>query len=463
MRAKCGKEAVKPGEIPIHARREARKQANLNAFCWGVGNGLLSTTLIVYLIRDLCEGWSGAAIGTAIAWIVAAPRLLGTLRLTAPFLIARSGNRKLFCIVAYLLAPPILATIPLVMPSLISVAHETGRINPVLGFLIAVWCLHHVCEYFGTIALWSWYGDLIGMRIRGRFVGRREASLIAGQTLGYLAAGLYTYFTVEALPADAPRWKAYLLPCGCGVLFSTLAVVPLCFIPDIMLRKADGRGNPESPCIAAGGVYDALYRFIRLPRDVPGFAALFVFGCWLQAAIGLTQAAQYRFGMTVLGVSMLFALAQAETTRVGQWALGGRVGRWIDRFGAGPVVGFSLFLAASGSLFYAIADEESWYLIFGAAIAWIFWVGVNVGITGTLLNIAPADRRAECFALYFAATTLTLALTTLLGGYADDRLRAVAVELPVYGAISYERLSFLLSWAMRVAAIPLFLWAIRRC
>lgn len=440
-------------EIPIVHRRAARRLFSLNAFIWGVGNGLLSTALIVYLIRDICRGEPEAAVGTTVAWLIAAPRIAGLLRLLVPVLIDRCSRRKNFCTAMYLLSACVLATIPRLMPDLVPGSLESGDTGRILFFLVLVWCLYHLCEYMGMVALYAWMADLVPERFRGRFLGVREACLIAGQMLGFLTAGLYTYWTVETMTQDVPafpRWHAYLLPTWYGVGFFLAAVLPLLFVPEIPWRRGEQ------------GLRKRLRQLIE-PLSLPGFLPLLLFGCWLQAAIGLTQSAQYRFQIYVLGVSMLVSLGREGTTRLGQFFLGPTMGRWIDRFGAAPTVSLTLALAASGSLFYFIAEKESWWLVFGAAGCWIFWVGVNIGLSSTVLAIASSESRSSALALYYTATTLSLALFTLLGGALDDRLRDVCLAWwPGAEPITYQRLSFLIGFTLRLAAIPLFLWAVRR-
>jgi MFS family permease len=107
---------------------------------------------------------------------------------------------------------------------------------------------------------------------------------------------------------------------------------------------------------------------------------------------------------------------------------------------------WSLFVVSFGSLFYAAAEKSTWWLVLGAAILWIFWVGVNIGISKTILDLSPPTDRAAYFALYFAATTLTLALSTLFGGY-------------FFADTAFDRFSFVLSWILRLLAIPL-LWCV---
>lgn len=419
----------------LKRNRAARRSLYQNAFFWGLGNGLFSTAMVVYLIRDICRGEPREAVAVTIAWILAAPRIAGVLRLFVPTLIDRWGNRKRFCITHYALAPLILAGIPLLLPVFVQHSHATGRVVPVLAMLVLFWCSYHLVEYFGTVALCSWYGDLVPSRIRGRFLGVRDAWMIAGQTIAFLIAGLYTYFIVEALPKGSPlRWEAYLKPTFCGVVFCLLSVLPLLQIPEIAWKK-----RSESFAIVLKNLF--------APFQNRRFAGFVFFGCWLQFCIGLTQSVQYRYEIFFLAVPMLGNLSRQTLTRIGQWAIGPTAGKISDRLGTLPVMSVCLVIVAGGSLFYYFARPETWFLIFGAAIVWVFWVGVNIGIWKTVLDFASPGENASYLAVYMTLSTLTLALSTLLGGHV----------IPSGIPRDAEQASFLLSFVLRLCAVPILL------
>jgi hypothetical protein len=146
--------------------RRAMTLANFNAGLWATGNGLVSTTLVFYLAVEL-----GAA-GLAASFVLAAPRFAGVLRLGVPALMARLKARKLLCVGSYALSSLVLCLVP-------TAAAFEGRASAgvAIGVLVSAWCLYHLTEFCGTVTLWSWLGDLMPPRIRGRLIGRREAWL----------------------------------------------------------------------------------------------------------------------------------------------------------------------------------------------------------------------------------------------------------------------------------------------
>jgi hypothetical protein len=118
-----------------------------NAAVWAIGNGLASTTLVVYLAREL----HAERLGLGIGLIVAASQMAGLLRLGAPALIEQVGGRKRFCLAAFLLSAALLLALPW--------ACAPGRLPSPgwsLAALILLWCLYHLFQYLATVALWSW-------------------------------------------------------------------------------------------------------------------------------------------------------------------------------------------------------------------------------------------------------------------------------------------------------------------
>ena len=425
--------------IPIHERALGRRMFCRNAGFWGLGNGLISTSLVIYVIGALAAGsMDRARIGLAIAWIIAAPRVIGLLRIFAPTLIDAVRSRRRVAFFGYLLSPMALLLLPLALPVLSRLA-ET-RVNLALCSVGAIWAVYHLIEYFATVALWSWLGDLITPSIRPRFLARRERHMIAGQFIGVAMAGLWTFTFYEAFKASGELWRLYLLPTGCGIVFLSLAAFPILKIPEVAWSRADSLRE----------------RFRRLiaPLCSRSFLPFLLFGCSVQIAGGLGQSAQSYFQMRILGVSMLVALALSSWTRFGQMTLSGIAGRLISRFGSVRVIAISLGIAASGSLFYAVASPDSPWWIVVAASVWIGWIGVNLGIGNLTIQLAPPEERSSYIAFYFTATTLAFGLSTLAGGEIFDRFRDTLFTLPFCEKpVDYFRLIFIAVAILRALCI----------
>ncbi|MBQ7814461.1 MAG: hypothetical protein IJ387_08240, partial [Thermoguttaceae bacterium] len=229
MRARRSVSRSTFADAPIFLRRAARDAFCRNAFLWGVGNSFVNSTFVIYFLKALVPNASAsAALGTAIAWTVAAPRVIGLLRLLTPAAIGWAGGRKRLCVGCAFLAPLILLALPLGSPFFESLAASGDGLN--LAFLLigALWALHHLVEYVATTALWSWMGDVVTPASRLRFFARRERRLLLGKLVGLAGVGAFTYLQRSSLfPTDffaANAWKI-ALP-SLGVVFLTVSAFP---------------------------------------------------------------------------------------------------------------------------------------------------------------------------------------------------------------------------------------------
>ncbi len=169
--------------LSIAVRRRAWKLAYWNGGLWAIGNGLTSSTLIIYLALQL----GAPRIGLGISLILAARHLLGVMRLGTPLLIGRIADRKAFCLGTFLLSALILFCLPFVAAPGVLASAEMS-----LAALVILWSLHHLMQYLGMIALFSWLADIAPLRIRGRFFGFRERWLVAGEAVAAIGCGLFT-------------------------------------------------------------------------------------------------------------------------------------------------------------------------------------------------------------------------------------------------------------------------------
>jgi hypothetical protein len=317
-------EADRP--LVVAARRRARRLAYWNGAVWAIGNGLASDTLVIYLAQEL----GAARIGLGIGLILATRHVLGLLRLGAPMLIGRLVDRKRFCLAAYLASALVLLGLPWVA--------TPGRLpspGASLAALVGLWCVYHLLQYVGTIALWSWLADLVPLQIRGRFLGRRERWMVAGEAAALLSSAAFVWGW-QYLHPDQPHWVAYLVPAVMGAGFMIAALVPLVLIP----RAA------RSWAVRFG----ATFRSLLAPLGDRRFLPLILFGCWLALANGITQSAQYTDPKEVLNVRLFILLALQTAMFCGQWALGPWLGRLADRLGNRPVMIGSLLLVAQAPL-----------------------------------------------------------------------------------------------------------------
>ena len=411
-------------------RRDAIQLAYWNGLLWAVGNGLASTTLVVYLALDL------GAKGRAIGWILAAPQLVGTLRWWLSRWVGRGSQRKRFCLASYAVSVALLLLLPVVSaPDVLPTTQSS------LAALVVLWCGYHFFEYLGTMALWSWLGEMAPPRVRGRFLGRREAWMIVGRLVSMMAAGGFAYLWRRWQP-EAAAWLGYSIPAAAGALMMLLALLPLV--------KAPALDAVSSRCLSKNT--NAAWWQPALDRR---FGRLLVFGCWFSFFNGLTQSVQNIYPARILGFSLLAMLGFRTLMRLGQLAIAPEVGRLVDRIGNRPVMMSALAVVACGPAFFLIATPESPWWVVGAFVAWTAYAGLNVGLPGLILKLSPAGSdNAPHLGFYFGVTGLVYAVSTLLGGELFDwAVSRGPWQLGWLGSLDGYGALFLLGWVTRLSAI----------
>jgi MFS family permease len=412
------------GTSPLDFHTSAMRLANANAALWAIGNGLISTLLVIYLASDL------GASGLSLSLILAAPRFAGLLRLGVPALMARVRARKTVCIAAYVTSSIVLCCVP-------AVATLRDRIDSriAVAMFVGSWCLYHVTEYVGTVTLWSWLGDLTPVNIRGQLLGRREFWLTAGRLGGLGASAGLAILWGRALPG-APKWEPLALSAAIGAVLMVVAVVPLGLMPSMSQAPS---AVPRAP-----------WRSIRQALVDPAYARLLLFFFWFSLANGFTATVQETFPISVLKLKYEFRQALQGMMRAGQLAIAPWAGRLVDQFGNRPVMVVSQLIVSSGLIFFLVATPERPWLIGGAFLVWSAYAGLNVGLDNIKLKLAPADNNAPFVAIYHATGDLANGVATVIGGCIYDHL---AVDKSA--ATAFYMQIFVLGFIARMLAVPL--------
>lgn len=404
--------------------RQAMHLANANALLWAVGNGLVATTLVIYLAAEL------GAEGIVVSCILAAPRFAGLLRLATPLVVRNGDQRKRICIRGYLASSAILFVLPML-------ATPFGATSPTSGMvaLVGCWCVYHLFEYIATIALWSWLGDWMPRRIRGRLVGWRERYLVVGRIVG-IGGSIALSLTWKQLAPDAPAWQPLAWSALVGALLMALAVIPLLWLSPVELTKRSDQTR--------------LGDDLRHALLHPAYRRLLVYSCWFALANGVTGAAQWLYPQRVLGFSYHGMMGLRATMFAGQASLTAVAGHWVDRFGGQWVLTIAQLLVATGPLFYLVSSPAQPWWILGAFLVWIAYAPLNVGLDTLKLKLAPAGDRTPSLSVYYALSDAVSGVTLLAGGYWFDRLTANTDDTKVLYATF-----FLLGWVMRTVAAGL--------
>lgn len=387
--------------------------ANTNAAVWATGNGLVSTTLVTFLAMDL------GANARDVGLILAAPRLVGALRMVAPAMMTTGNYRKFVCLAGYLLSAVVLGVLAL-----------CGRFH--IAGLVACWCLYHLLEYIATVALWSWLGDWMPPRVRGRLIGWRERYLVIGRIVGIAVsvaiALLWTYYDPHA-----PRWIPLAWSAGAGAVVMVLAVVPL-FALAPRTCSTPSRRRVVWPDL------------VRAVTD-PAYRRLIAYSYWFGAANAVSGPAINLYPDRVLGLNYVDLAALRSMMHAGQAALAPACGAWIDRVGTRRLLTFAQLVVATGPLFYLATSHDQPWWIAGAYVVWIAYAPINVGLDTLKLRLTPTATTAPSLAVYHALGDVANGVTLVVAGMVFDALSPTSGATPtLYAAF------FVVGWLLRTWA-----------
>jgi MFS family permease len=313
---------------------------------------------------------------------------------------------------------------------------------PVVILMISLLFAHQLFEYLGTVALWTWWGDLVPERVRGRYFARRQRIQLAVTIPTLLASGYFADAWRKAAADDPQRLlTAYAVPTGIGAVLLLASVVPL-------LQMPATRSYPR-PKVAL------TLRAITMPFGDRRFLGLLVFRGWFSLANGISQVVQNVFlpkDLLKIGVAPMNAMR--VTTQLGQIAGARTAGRLSDRFGNRPVLVLGQLLVSLALVFFLVARPDSWWLLFGAWVLFAAYVAHNICLPNLALKLSPDLERPGYLAAAEAIASMLHAVSTIAGGLAFDYLRAAA---PV-SSPQFHRSCLVLLGAglmMRLLAVPL--------
>ena len=395
--------ALSSQRLPPGKRRQSIVDAYANGGLWGVANGLASTTLVTYLAKEY------GATGIAISWLIAAPSIVGLLRLLTPHWLRKVTSRKIFCVGTCLASAIVLMALPLVSAPKV-LPNERASIFALVSF----WIGYRVFEYIGAVALWSWLGDLVPQAVRGHFVGRRQAWMNAGKVVGIALAAVGTQVWMnhcDDVNQPDQKWLAYA---ACSVASAVMVLVSL--VP--LLRMS------ELPMLVSSEDRSAsLYSQLVVPFSDPDFRRLLRFGIWFSFSNGISQTARFVFLAYHLEIPFAVKKSLDASSRGTQSLMMPWIGQWIDRRGNVKVLTISQAIIAAAPLFFLLATPEAKWWILGAYLCWIAYAGQNVAQPNLMLTLSDPEEKPAYIAAYYAWCHLALSIGSLIGGVMFDWLK----------------------------------------
>lgn len=303
----------------------------------------------------------------------ALPFMATFAQLVAAILIERTGLRKyqfVQCTTIHRLLWLVIAAAPLVLP-------VPSRVTIV--FVLVVFFISSFLASLGAPAWWTWMGDIIPRRIRGRYLANRAVvTAIVGLPVVIGLAVLLDRLTNhgQAMTRDAQPMLLYatVIIFSVGALLGALDILLFRRIKEVVRTRPDGLREPSirievSPMIRKGIVARlgfgrryaaaAIRQILIEPLSDRVFRRYVAFGATIVFA--MTVAGQFfwrnaleNLGFSQLGTDILFLVISPLV-----FILSARpLGRLIDRWGRRPVLMLGTFLTCFSVLpwFFAARD-----------------------------------------------------------------------------------------------------------
>lgn len=285
------------------------------------------------------------------------------------------------------------------------------------------------------IAFLTWMAELIPLRIRGEFWGKRtRVSEFAGILVAVAAAIFFDWWR-GAHPNDL---RGFSIVWGVAAVAAVIGIYFLYRIP--VPDQTPHRSAPAS-----------LIKTLARPARDANFRRLLAFvGSW-GFAVGLIGPFTAVYMLKELNLSfvyvtvftilpsMLIALTQAY------W------GRLTDHFGSLPVLRTaSYIIVAATSLWLFSGPERIWPLFILQIVSGFGWSAYHVSMNNIVLKLAPPPSRSSYVASLGAIFAVTQAVAPILGGLLLTSLQGMGgATLESYYVL------FGLSFFLRGVATPL--------
>ena len=314
------------------------------------------------------------------------------------------------------------------------------------------WLLLLVCVSAGgahvaTPVWYSWMGDLVPRRIRGRYFSRR---IQIGQFIGLLVTILIGLILDKAgaVSADAMR-KTISIALACAGCFGVVDF--LCFLP--VNPPSRLMPNPKAE----------FWQMVRQPLMDKNFRRFMGFTAMMTFATGYIGQFVWLYVFDVVGMSntqanMLLVVMPLVIT-MSLLPLWGRI---IDRFGRKPVLIICGLMVVNGAWGWIFVTRELWWPGYiPVVVATLAWPGLDLANFNILLGMSESKSGQRYGTAYIAIIGLVTAgagiLSGLFGGIVAEWLgdwRGICFGIP----LTYHGVLFIISGGLRFIALG---WLLR--
>jgi MFS family permease len=363
--------------------------------------------------------------------LLAIPVAVSFLQFAASWLLEKTRKRKLIFvatgIVQRLLWLPI-ALVPLFIP--------LDRPELRLWMVILLMTLSSSMAMFMNVMFFSWLGDVVPMRIRGRYLGLRYSI--------FTFTGLVSAIAASAALDSIHGLTGYMVVFGVASLFGVADIVQFLWVRDPPMTVE----KHESFKSAFAGVF----------RDTGFWKYLLFWTAW-SFCWNLPGPFYSKYAIDKLHLSL------TVTTLAGQVAYGVMAvlmvrwwGRMLDRRGHHWLLTRCCAVFCVSPLVWLFASPGVvWPMLVSSLMTGIFFCGIDVTSVQMLVTVTPLKNRSVYIAMYMVVTSLVgISLANAAGGWLLKWLGDVSFS---FLGVAFDRYKLLFAGtcALRVLVIALLL------
>ncbi len=382
--------------------------------------------------------WTGfqrllGADSLTLGIISAIPVAASTMQIFASYILEKLRARRTLLLVFGLLSRACWILIGLI-PYLIPMEKESLR----LVALMVLLGVSAAGASFLNVTFYSLMGDLVPMRIRGRYFSARQAvSLLAG-----ILTGLFVSWLMDAVSGFI-GYTIVLVIAGCFGCVDICCFFKVHFPP---MQKPEGRGE------SFGVMLKSVLRDKGYMKIV-GYFTLWFFAVNISAPFTNVYFLE-QVRMTFTEITVLNQIIPNITTVliIGWW------GRQMDRYGNQPIVQLAGLYCMLLPLTYIFTGPRSFLMLpFAHALSGMAWPASDLGQQNMYLAKAPSHNRSMYVAVFFASTQLLgTALSNYVGGVLMSgplwNLEALGWSVAGFKLTRYSFI-FILSGVLRIGCV----------
>jgi MFS family permease len=361
--------------------------------------------------------------------LFAIPAAFAVLQFFASWLMEKTRKRKLIFVASGIVQRALwipIALVPMFMPM------DKPELR--LWAVIAILSMSSIASMFMNVSFFSWLGDIVPLRIRGRYLGLRYSISTATGLVSVLAASL----ALDRMPG----LEGYAVVFGILALFGVADIVQFIWIRDPPMAEPHREPFVKSLMDAFRNKGFVLYLL---------FWTAWAF-CWNLPGPFYNKYAleTLRISLPVVTLAGQVAYAVMAVLLVQWW------GRRLDAHGHHWVLTRCGLVLCALPLVWLFASPGSvWPILVASLGTGIFFCGVDLTSVQMLVTVTPQRNRSVYIAFYMVITSVVgVSLANLTGGWLLEWMGDLSFR---FAGVQFDRYKVLFAGASALRLVIVLL------